>query len=124
MSNKKFNSLNDFHLYNPDINNASIKIFVGMGSCGIAAGANKVFDTLKEEIEEHNLKNIELRKVGCLGLCFSEPNVEVKLSGLPDVLYGKVDKNFSVRIIEEHIIGNKIINENIIDKPFIDVYEF
>ena len=69
------------------------------------------------------MKNIKLQKVGCLGLCFSEPNVEIKMEGLPDILYGKVDEKFALRILLEHIIDKKIINYNIIDKPYIDVFD-
>ena len=116
----KFNSINDFENYKTNISNATIKILVGMGSCGIAAGADKVYNLFKNEIEERGLKSIELKKVGCLGLCFSEPNVEVIMPELPDVLYSKVDEKFAVRILEEHINDKKIINENIFDKPFID----
>lgn len=120
---KKFNSVDDFLAYKPDINDDEIKVLIGMGSCGIAAGADKVYNIINTEIEKRGLKSIKVDKVGCLGLCFSEPNVEIKVPGLPDVLYGKVDERFAVRILEEHIGDKKIINENIYDKPYIDVLE-
>jgi NADP-reducing hydrogenase subunit HndB len=120
---KKFKSIKDFFNYKPEIDNTTVKLLVGMGSCGIAAGANKVFTMFEKEIKEKGLTNIKLQKVGCLGLCFSEPNVEVKVEGLPDILYGKVDEKFAIRIIQEHIGDKKIINHNIFDKPYIDVYE-
>jgi len=116
----KFNSINDFENYNIRKSNATVKILVGMGSCGIAAGADRVYNAFKNEIEQRGLKSIELKKVGCLGLCFSEPNVEIIMNDFPDILYGRVDEKFAVRILEEHIQDKKIINENIYDKPFID----
>ena len=94
-----------------------------MGSCGIAAGADKVYNKFKDEISVRDLNDIEIKKVGCLGLCFSEPNVEIKIPGLPDVLYGKVDEKFTIRIIEEHILENRVINHNIFDKPYIDIFK-
>jgi NADP-reducing hydrogenase subunit HndB len=121
MSTKKFKSIDDFNNYKPEIDKNKIKILVGMGSCGIAAGADIVFDTFKRQIKNRGLKNIELKKVGCLGLCFSEPNVEIIIEGMPNVLYGKVDESFSIRILEEHIGENKIINHRIFDKPYFDI---
>jgi NADP-reducing hydrogenase subunit HndB len=120
---KKFKSINDFKNYKPVKNDYPVKILVGMGSCGIAAGADKVFTLLENEIKENNLTNIKLQRVGCLGQCYSEPNVEVIMEGLPDVLYGKVDEKFALRILQEHIGDKKIINHNIYDKPYIDVYQ-
>lgn len=118
---KKFNSTKNFINYEPKKNDKRAEILVGMGSCGIAAGADKVFNLLEEEISKRGITTINLKKVGCLGLCFSEPNVEVKTLELPDILYGKVDEKFAIRILEEHIANNNIINENIYDKPYIDV---
>lgn len=117
----KFNSVDEFLQYNKTKSESKIKIYVGMGSCGIAAGADKVLNTFKKEIISRGLNNVELKQVGCLGLCYSEPNVEVIVPDLPNVLYGKVDEKFVLRIIEQHI-GNKIIiNDNIYDKPLVDV---
>jgi NADP-reducing hydrogenase subunit HndB len=118
----KFKSGDDFKKYKPEVNEKSIKVLVGMGSCGIAAGALRVFNKLKMEIEQRGLKSIELKKVGCLGLCFSEPNVEIIMPDMPNVLYGKVDEKFAARIVEEHVRDKKIINSNIYDKPYIDPF--
>lgn len=121
---KKFNSIKEFKEYKyPKKENKTI-IKIGLSSCGIAAGGETVYKTFEKEIEKRGLKDIEIIKVGCLGLCFSEPNVEVITPGLPDVLYGKVDEKFALRIIEEHVINKNIINHNIYDKPFIDVFNF
>jgi len=118
---KKFNSVKEFKSYQNKTISKQIKILVGLGSCGIAAGADKVYKTFESEIEKRSLKDIELIKVGCLGLCYSEPNVEIIITGLPDILYGKVDEKFAIRIIDEHIINKNIINHNIYDKPYIDI---
>ena len=52
-----------------------MKIVVGLGSCGIAAGANKVYDLIKDEIENKGL-DIDLVKAGCVGSCYLEPIVD------------------------------------------------
>ena len=120
---KKFNSVNEFLSYSSKKEKNTIQLLVGRGSCGIAAGADRVYNTFVKELKNRGLKNVVLKQVGCLGLCFSEPNVEVIVPGLPNILYGKVDENFAIRIIEKHIYDRKIINQNIYDKPYIDLLD-
>ena len=50
-----------------------MKIVVGAGSCGIAAGAQKVYDALEKALPE----NASLSITGCNGMCFCEPIVDV-----------------------------------------------
>ncbi|MCK4798563.1 MAG: (2Fe-2S) ferredoxin domain-containing protein [Spirochaetes bacterium] len=119
----KFNSVKEFLSYSSKKEKDTIQLLVGRGSCGIAAGADRVYDTFIKEIKNRGLKNVVLKQVGCLGLCFSEPNVEVIVPGLPNILYGKVDENFAIRIIEKHIYDRKIINQNIYDKPYINLLD-
>ena len=52
-----------------------MKVVVGLGSCGIAAGANKVYDLIKEEIESKNL-DMDWEKAGCVGSCHLETIVD------------------------------------------------
>jgi (2Fe-2S) ferredoxin len=89
-------------------------IMVGMGSCGIAAGAEEVFAALVEEAKKRNIQ-IDIRKCGCLGMCFAEPLVEVKVEGLPSVMYGKVNKEIAVKIIEKHVVSKMLVNDCIFD---------
>lgn len=118
----KFKKIDDLKNYKANADLDKTKILVGMGTCGIAAGADKVLKKFKDQVKMLAMKNVEVKQVGCLGLCFSEPNVEVIKEGMPDVLYGKVDLKFTIKIIEEHIINSTIINENIYDKPYINIY--
>jgi (2Fe-2S) ferredoxin len=89
-------------------------IRVGMSTCGIAAGADEVFITLVEEAKKRNL-SIEIKKCGCVGMCFAEPLVEVAVEGLPPVIYGKVNKEIAVKILEKHVAGKILVNEYIFD---------
>lgn len=118
-----FKSVEDFNNFKLDKTGITAEILVGMGTCGIAAGADKVLAKLQNSIDKKGLTSVVVKKTGCLGLCFSEPNVEVRIDGLPDVLYGYVDGEFADRIIEEHIIDKKIIAKNVVDKPIIDIYK-
>ncbi len=87
-------------------------IRVGMSTCGVAAGADKVYEHLKKEIKRNNL-DLELKRCGCLGACYAEPLVEIKYKGLPRVIYGKVDEGISEKIIEEHIIKGRVLDSGI-----------
>jgi len=89
-------------------------IRVGMSTCGIAAGADEVFTTLVEEAKKRNLP-VEIKKCGCVGMCFAEPLVEVAVDGLPPVIYGKVNKEIAVKILEKHVAGKRLVNEYIFD---------
>ena len=117
----KFKTVDDLKKYSSKKDENEVQILVGMGTCGIAAGSNKVIKKFEELAKIRGLENVTVKQVGCLGLCFSEPNVEIVKEGLPEVLYGKVDEKFAVRIFDEHVIDAKIINERIYDKPYIDI---
>src|SRR6056297_2334493 len=95
------------------------KILVGMGTCGIAAGAEDVYDSIIDEIDKKNLKNIEVTKTGCVGLCAKEPVIEIK-QGDTSVLYGDVTAERARDLINESIIEGNIIKEWEIptDDPF------
>ncbi len=68
---------------------------VGLGSCGIAAGALDVFNHLEQDSE----KDFQLHQTSCIGLCFAEPIVEVHKDNERTV-YGNVDIKFADKIIE------------------------
>ena len=60
-----------------DGNGDSIRIVVGMATCGIAAGARPVLNAFVEEVAKRNLKNVTVAQTGCIGMCQYEPIVEV-----------------------------------------------
>jgi NADP-reducing hydrogenase subunit HndB len=83
------------------------RIQVGMGTCGIAAGAKPVMNLLIEEINEHNLKNIVVTQVGCMGECAFEPIVEIIDADGTSSIYCKVTERMVNEIVEEHLVGGK-----------------
>ncbi len=85
---------------------------VGMSTCGIAAGADRIYGFLGEHLKKNRL-DINLRKCGCLGACYAEPLVEVEVEGMPRVLYGNVNEEMALRIIKEHIIGGRILDSGV-----------
>jgi (2Fe-2S) ferredoxin len=88
-------------------------IKVGMSTCGIAAGADEIYNLLTDEIKKRNL-NVSILKCGCYGMCYAEPLVEVDVQGLPRVIYGNVDKETAIKIVDKHATGERLINDHII----------
>jgi NADP-reducing hydrogenase subunit HndB len=95
-----------------------IQIVVGMGTCGIAAGAKKTLDAFIGALEKENLiDNVLIRQAPCMGLCNSEPTVEVMVPGMPRVLYGKVDAGTAANIITKHVKGHELVKDHVLDQP-------
>jgi NADH-quinone oxidoreductase subunit F len=104
----------------------NVKIIVGLGSCGIAAGAGKVYDEIIRIKEADNL-NFELGKTSCVGMCFREPLVEI-IDETGSYLYGDVDIKRIDEIIEKHIVNFSPIKEYIVksdmfDTPYKDYFD-
>jgi NADH-quinone oxidoreductase subunit F len=83
-------------------------IFIGMGTCGIAAGAGEIESLIRRELKERNLQ-IDIVPVGCIGMCFKEPLVDIQLPGQPRVTYSNVKPEMVPRLIEEHLVKGRVI---------------
>jgi NADH-quinone oxidoreductase subunit F len=86
------------------------RVTVGLSSCGIAAGAAHVFDEFRTAFEEKGL-GVLLKRTGCIGMCYREPLVDVDTPGAGRVTYGGVTRDGVHRIIEEHIVGGKPVED-------------
>lgn len=104
-----------------DTTTKEIHIVVGMGTCGIAAGAKETLNALVDAVTARNLGNVLVRQTGCMGLCHSEPTVEVAVPGMPKVVYGKVKAEQAATIIEQHVVGKRLVDSHILDRPAIDL---
>ena len=89
----------------------SIRVVVGMATCGIAAGARPVMKAIMDEIEKRNISNCYVTKTGCIGLCRLEPIVEVYLPGSEKITYVKMDADKAAKIVNETIVNCKVVNE-------------
>lgn len=98
-----------------------IVVLVGMGTCGIAAGARDTLNAFVEVIDKKGLKNVIIKQTGCMGYCYVEPTVEVIVPGMPNTLYGKVTVDIVNKIVEDHIINKKLVSEHVFDKPSTDI---
>lgn len=84
------------------------RIVVGMATCGMAAGAAAVMDSLRKEIEKRNLKNIDLSQTGCVGACRLEPMIEVYSADGSKVTYVRMTPEKAARVVAEHIVNNRV----------------
>jgi len=88
-------------------------IKVGLGTCGISAGGEKVFKALKEALAKRKLK-VELKETGCMGNCFQEVLVEVTDQRSNTYLYGNMTPDRVDRFVDEQVAGNKPVEEWIV----------
>lgn len=89
----------------------TVKITVHMGTCGIAAGADKVYEALNDELDKCGEKNIKVVISACMGMCSSEPNVTVWRMDEDAVLYKDMDADKMRRVFQEHVLGGEIQND-------------
>jgi NADP-reducing hydrogenase subunit HndB len=79
-----------------------VQIKVGMATCGIASGAKETMKYLIDELEQQAIDAV-VTKTGCLGYCYAEPTIEVTLPGKDPVVFGYVDKEKVLEIIDVYI---------------------
>ena len=105
-----------------EVEGKEIQVIVGMGTCGIAAGAKTTFDAILKAVDAQNLTgNVVIRQTGCMGLCHVEPTVEVVVPGMPATIYGRVDAAVAADIVRKHIVDRKLVNGYIYDRPAVDI---
>jgi len=105
---------------------SNTKVIVGLGSCGLAAGAGKVYDELFR-IREADKLDFELKKTSCIGMCFKEPLVEI-IDESGSYMYGEVDIKKVDEIVEKHIVNLSPVKEYIVqsdtfESPFKNYFE-
>lgn len=98
-----------------------IEVIVGMGTSGIASGAREAMDAVTDELREQNVTGVRVSPAGSLGMDHAEPTVEVRMAGMPDTIYGKVDPETARRIVRKHILGGTLVNDHVFDRPSVDI---
>ena len=90
----------------------SIRVVVGMATCGIAAGARPVLNSFVESVTANDLADkVTVSQTGCIGICQYEPVVEVYESGKDKVTYVKMTAEKAERVVKEHLKGGKVVAE-------------
>lgn len=87
------------------------RVVVGMATCGIAAGARPVLVSIMDEVKKNDLSDVVVAQTGCIGMCRLEPIVEVYKPGEDKVTYVKVTSAKALRIINEHVMQGKVVDE-------------
>ena len=94
---------------------SEIKIIVGMGTCGIAAGAREVMTAILEELAKRNL-SVNVLQTGCIGMCQQEPLMDVVRPGEVRITYGNVTPRDVPRIIGQHVVNGQIVEDLVIGR--------
>jgi NADP-reducing hydrogenase subunit HndB len=90
-------------------------ITVGMGTCGIAAGARETMHAILEELQKRGIE-AHVTTTGCIGMCVKEPLVDIEQAGKPRITYGNVKPDMVPRIIEEHLIKGNMVTEWVVGR--------
>ena len=91
------------------------RIIVGMGTCGIAAGARQTLQAIVTELQQREI-DAHVTTVGCIGMCASEPLVDIEQADGGRITYGRVRPDMIPRLIEEHLINGRVVNEWVVGR--------
>ena len=89
----------------------SIRVLVGMATCGIAAGARPVLTTMVDEVAKRQLNNVVVTQTGCIGICQFEPVVEVVTPDGEKTTYVKMTPEKAVRVVNDHLVNGNVVTE-------------
>lgn len=92
------------------------RVVIGMGTCGIAAGARKVMDAVLAELDKRGLHDVTVETTGCIGMCQQEPLLDVIRAGQGRITYGKVEPEDVPRIIADHVVNGTIVQDKVIGR--------
>jgi NADP-reducing hydrogenase subunit HndB len=90
-------------------------IIVGMGTCGIAAGARETMQAILQELKSRQIQ-AHVATVGCIGMCSREPLVDIEQAGKPRVTYGNVTADKVPQLIEQHLIKGGVMDEWVVGR--------
>ncbi len=91
---------------NPD---SHVQIKVAMATCGIASGAKTVMEFFMDQLDKRGIGAV-ITQTGCMGYCYAEPTIEVKLPGQEPVVFGYVDTKKADEIIEKYIKTGELVD--------------
>ncbi len=94
---------------------ARVRVIVGMGTSGIAAGARDVLAAFIDEIGKRELTDVVVTQTGERGISSSEPVVEVHAENLPIVVYAGMTAAKARRVVVEHIVNRNPVSEYAIE---------
>ena len=86
-----------------------VQVKVAMATCGIASGAKETMEFMTDALEKRGIDAI-VSQVGCMGYCYAEPTIEVRLPGSDPVVFGGVNRDRADEIIEKYIKGGELVD--------------
>jgi len=89
---------------------SNCRIVVGMGTCGISAGARPCLTAIVDETHKRGLSNVQIVQTGCVGLCPLEPMFDV-YQGDEKVTYINMTPEKSRQVVVEHVVNKRAIQE-------------
>lgn len=92
------------------------QIIIGMGTCGIAAGAREVMKAVLDELAKRNIHDVAVLQTGCIGMCQKEPLLDIVRPGEDRVTYGPVKPSDVPRIIADHLVNGVIVEDLVVAK--------
>ena len=85
-------------------NSSRPRVLIGMGTCGIAAGAEDILETLGRELKNSGIQ-ADITQVGCIGLCYAEPLIEIIKPAMPGVFYGNLTPGLMSEIVRDYLVA-------------------
>lgn len=101
----------NFQKVNQGTNRKTTRIVVGMATCGLAAGAEPVYDAIVDEVNKLGLTNVVVVKTGCIGVCRLEPIVEIIKPGEEKVTYVNMSPYKARRVIASHVLVGAVMKD-------------
>lgn len=86
-----------------------VQIRVAMATCGIAAGARQVMNSLIDRIERDGIAAI-VTQGGCMGYCYAEPTIEITKPGKDPVVFGNVDSVKAMEIVDKYVLRDELVD--------------
>jgi len=93
----------------------STTITIGMGTCGIAAGAREVMHAVLAELDARGIE-AHVTTTGCIGMCSKEPLLDIQQGDEPRITYGNITPAKVPRLIEEHLVQGQVIEEWVVGR--------
>jgi len=90
-------------------------ITVGMGTCGIAAGARETMHAILDELQKRDI-DAHVVTVGCIGMCAAEPLVDIEQAGRGRISYGKITPDRVPELIESHLSKGQVVQDWIVGR--------
>jgi (2Fe-2S) ferredoxin len=92
-----------------------IRIIVYGSTCGLASGANKVLDAVREAVGACNRDDVLVLEHGCMGCCFIEPYISITQEGLDFTVYGYLDGEKAGEVVRSHLQTGEILEKYRVD---------